>query len=248
MSNYHIFARYYDDLTKNIDYKKNSEYYCGLIEKFYGKKGILLDLACGTGSLSEEMARRDFDVIAVDISQEMLSVALDKKYDSGLSIQYICQDMTKLDMYGTIDVTICALDSLNHLADLAEVKSVFEKVSLFAENDGLFIFDMNTPYKHKNILSNNTYTYETKDVFCVWENEQDEGNKIKINLTFFEENEGVYHRFDEFFFENAYEQDEIDRLLIETGFEILAHYDYFSSECVHNTSERITYVARKISR
>ena len=109
MSGYGNFAHYYDILTGNISYKDRAAYFDMLIKKHGGKKNLLLDLACGTGSLSEEMCRLGYDVIAVDGSEEMLNEALDKKFDSGLNIQYLCQDMTKLDMFGTIDVTICLM-------------------------------------------------------------------------------------------------------------------------------------------
>jgi len=133
MSHYSAFARYYDELTANINYKKRAEYFNEIIKKFKTTQGnILLDLACGTGSISEEMAKLGYDVIGVDNSDEMLGIALNKKFDSNLHIQYLCQDMRQLDMYGTIDVTICALDSLNHLENINDVKEVLKKVSLFA--------------------------------------------------------------------------------------------------------------------
>ena len=248
MTSYTKFAQYYDILTSNIDYKQHSQYYDSLIKRFRGKKGILLDLACGTGSLSEEMAKLGYDVIGVDYSQDMLSVAIDKKVNSGLPIQYICQDMCELDMYGTIDVTICALDSLNHLADIESVKRAIQHVSLFSEPEGLFIFDMNTLYKHQNILANNTYVYDTEKVYCVWENELIEDSTVEINLTFFEKKNDVYKRYDEVFCERAYSQQEIDAILSDCGFEILAHYDYFTNNEVKDDSERITYVARKVKK
>lgn len=246
MTSYTKFAQYYDILTSNIDYKIHSQYYDNLIKHYGGKKGILLDLACGTGSLSEEMAKLGYDVIGVDYSQEMLSMALNKKFDSGLPIQYLCQDMCELDMYGTIDVTICALDSLNHLEDIESVKRAIKRVSLFCEMDGLFIFDMNTPYKHQNILADNTYVYDTENVYCIWENEVKNDNIVEISLTFFEKENNEYKRFDEVFCERAYSQNEIDRIINDCGFEILAHYDYFTEDEVKPNSERITYVARKV--
>ena len=125
MSRYSAFARYYDELTANIDYKKRGEYFHSIIKRFKTTKdNILLDLACGTGSISEVMAGLGYDVIGVDYSEEMLGIAMDKKFDSGLDIQYICQDMRELDLYGTVDVTVCALDSINHLAGLDDVKKV----------------------------------------------------------------------------------------------------------------------------
>lgn len=100
MSGYNVFARYYDDLTRNIDYRKRAEYFHEIIRKFKTtENNILLDLACGTGSISEEMSKLGYDVIGVDNSQEMLGIALDKKFDSGLNIQYLCQDMRNIDMF-----------------------------------------------------------------------------------------------------------------------------------------------------
>ena len=160
MSGYSAFARYYDELTANIDYKRRGEYFHGIIQRFKTtKENILLDLACGTGSISEVMAGLGYDVIGVDNSDEMLGIALDKKFDSGADIQYLCQDMRKLDMFGTVDITLCALDSINHLESLDDIRKVFEGVAFFSEQEGLFIFDVNTPYKHREILANNTFTY-----------------------------------------------------------------------------------------
>lgn len=247
MTSYSKFAEFYDTLTDNINYLEHAEYYHSIIEKFDGVKGILLDLACGTGSLSEEMAKLEYDVIGVDLSQEMLSIALNKKYDSGLPIQYLCQDMCKLDMYGTVDITICALDSLNHLPNITSVKRAVERVSLFSNPNGLFIFDLNTPYKHEFILGNNTFVYDTEKVYCVWENTYFEENKtVEIYLNFFEKKGDVYYRYNESFSENAYTIDEIDNILIETGFEVLAHFDYLTKNKPHDKSEKITYIARKV--
>ena len=186
MSGYSAFARYYDELTANIDYKKRGEYFHSIIQRFKTtKENILLDLACGTGSISEVMAGLGYDVIGVDNSDEMLGIALDKKFDSGLDIQYLCQDMRKLDMFGTVDITVCALDSINHLASIDDVRKVFENVAFFSEQDGLFIFDVNTPYKHREILANNTFTYETENVYCVWENTLDPDTlEVRMALEF----------------------------------------------------------------
>ena len=162
-SNYNFFSYYYDKLTQNVNYQKRAQYFQKVIEKYLGEeKCILLDLACGTGSLSEEFAKMGYDVIGVDYSEEMLNIALDKKFDSGLNIQYLCQDMRNIDMFGTVKVTVCALDSINHLSSLEDIKKVFEKVSLFTEPGGIYIFDINTKYKHKKIFTaNNTPTFLT---------------------------------------------------------------------------------------
>jgi hypothetical protein len=155
--------------------------------------------------------------------------------------------MREIDMFGTIDVTICALDSINHLPSFDDVKKTFSKVSLFAEPDGLFIFDINTIHKHLNILADNTFTYETDDVFLVWENKLNKSNyDININLEFFERDGDKYYRSTENFIEKAYETSDIDNALIEAGFEILAHYDDDSFNPPNDNSQRIVIVARKI--
>ena len=249
MNGYGNFAYYYDILTANISYKDRAEYFDSLIKKHGGKKNILLDLACGTGSLSEEFSRMGYDVIGVDASETMLNEALDKKFDSGLNIQYLCQDMTKLDMFGTIDVTICALDSLNHLADVESIKKAVERVSLFCEPDGLFIFDINTPYKHKNVLGNNTFVYDMDEVYCVWQNTYSEDdNRVDIFLDMFEKQDnGCYKRYEECFSEIAPEISVIEQIVTSSGMEILAKYDYDSFLPVKENSEKIVYVARKFS-
>ena len=247
MSSYSKFALYYDILTTNIDYKAHADYYEKIIEKYSKGKGILLDLACGTGTLSELMARKGFDVIGVDYSQEMLSIALDKKFDSGLPIQYLCQDMCKLDMYGTIDVTICALDSLNHLDDIKSLKCAIERVSLFCEPNGLFIFDINTIYKHKNILADNTYIYDTEQVYCIWQNAyNDVNNSVDIDLTFFEKQDKTYTRFDESFSEQAYEVEEIKKICEDSGLEVIGIYDYLTENYYTQNSEKVTFITRKV--
>ncbi len=248
MSGYGNFAHYYDILTGNISYKDRAAYFDMLIKKHGGKKDLLLDLACGTGSLSEEMCRLGYDVIAVDGSEEMLNEALDKKFDSGLNIQYLCQDMTKLDMFGTIDVTICALDSLNHLPDLDAIKQTINRVSLFCEPGGLFIFDVNTPYKHKNVLGNNTFIYDMEDVYCVWQNTYtEEDNRVEMWLDFFEKQEnGSYERYDESFSEIAFDDAVIEKIVADSGMEIVGKYDYDTTEPTKADSEKIVYVAHKI--
>lgn len=249
MKGYNVFARYYDDLTANIDYKKRAEYFHAIIQKFKTtKENILLDLACGTGSISEQMARLGYDVIGVDYSEEMLGIAIEKKFDSGLPIQYLCQDMRTIDMFGTVDVTICALDSINHLSSAEDVKKVFQRVSLFAEPSGLFIFDVNTLYKHCEILADNTFTYETDKVYCVWENSLNRDTfEVKMNLEFFElEENGLYSRSSDCFSEKAYSTELLDKMLIDCGFEILARYGDDSFAPPTDTTQRIVYAVRKI--
>ncbi len=249
MAGYKSFSYFYDLLTENISYKKRAEYFDELIKRHGGKKNILLDLACGTGSLSEEMSRRGYDVIGVDNSEDMLNTAIEKKIENGLDIQYLCQDMTQLDMFGTIDVTICALDGINHLLNISDIERTFKRVSLFCEPEGLFIFDINTPYKHKNILGNNTFVYDMETVFCIWQNTYNgnDDNRVDMSLTFFEKlKNGMYERYEDEFSEIAFEEDIIDELLRKSGLKIAAKYDYDSFDPPKKDSEKLVYVTRKV--
>lgn len=249
MSGYSTFARFYDKLTANIDYQKRGEYFHKIIMKFKTtKENILLDLACGTGSISEVMAGLGYDVIGVDSSEEMLGIAMEKKFSSGSSIQYLCQDMCRLDMFGTVDVTICALDSINHLPSIKDVKKVFEDVAFFSELNGLFIFDVNTLYKHRKILADNTFTYEAEGIYCIWENTLDRAtDEVKMNLEFFEElDSGLYQRSSDSFSEKAYKESELEKVLEESGFEVLAKYGDDTFEAPTDNTQRIVYAARCI--
>ena len=160
MSLYGQFAEVYDLLTSDIDYKARAQGFDRLILAHGGFHGILLDLGCGTGTLTEELAALGYDAIGVDNSPDMLWKAQEKKMASGRDITYICQEMTELDLYGTIDAVVSALDSLNHLTDYGDFCAAIARAALFLHPDGVFVFDLNTPYKHQKILANNTFVYD----------------------------------------------------------------------------------------
>ena len=241
---YDTFARYYDELTANIDYHALAEYFDRLITRFGRGKGILLDLACGTGSLSVLLSEKGYDVIGTDASPEMLDIAFSKPHEG---VQYLCQDMTELDMFGTIDAAVCALDSLNHLESTDDLRAVFEKVALFMNPGGVFVFDVNTPYKHENVLADNTYVYETDDVFCVWENEYEGDGVTAIQLDFFGRDGDVYRRSSDDFTETAWARETIEELLEEAGFELCACYEYPTEDAPSQASEKLTFAARIVN-
>lgn len=246
MSRYGAFAEYYDSLTSNVSYDETTKYVADILDENGIKKGILLDLACGTGTMSVQMAKRGYEVIGIDNSPEMLSEAREKAYEAKEDILFLCQDMCNIDLYGTVECTICLLDSLNHLESEEELQAAFEGVSLFTVPGGLFIFDVNTQYKHKYVLGNNTFVYDNDDVYCVWQNEYDDESKtVEIFLDFFEEENGLYRRSSEYFTECAFSDEIIRRLLKEAGFSNVKAYGELSRNAPSETEERIFYVARK---
>lgn len=241
---YELFANYYDELMQNVDYQGRAEYIDKLIKQYKPNANLLVDLACGTGSMTVKFSEMGYDVIGVDISEEMLSKARDK---SDESILYLCQSMQQLDMYGTIDAFVCTLDSLNHIENREELCRALSRVALFLEHDGVFVFDMNTQYKHEKILGHNTFVYETDAVYCVWQNEYENGGKVNIALDFFEEQEnGSYERYCEDFTEIAYSYAEIEDILHGVGLRILAAYDDMTLTPPKKNSERIVFVTGKI--
>lgn len=250
MSQYNSFAWYYDSLTKNVDYQLIANRLDQLVERFGGQKGVLLELGCGTGSVCELMTQKNYDVIGIDTSEDMLNMAMDKKFESGSDIQYLRQDMTEIDMYGDIDVTISVLDCINHLPDKNAVQKTFNGVSRFASNNGLFIFDVNTIYKHREVLADNAFVYDLDGLFCSWQNEYNpEDDSVEIFLDFFEEQEnGLYERYEENFKEIALSEKDIEEMLAKSGFEVLGKYNDYTYEPINNKTERIVYVAKKISK
>ena len=240
---YNSFADFYDELMKDVDYHARAAYIDGIVKANKPDARLLVDLACGTGSLTLELDAMGYDVIGVDWSEEMLSRAREK---SDGSILYLCQSMQELDMYGTIDAFVCTLDSLNHINDRKQLILAFSRVSLFLEPDGVFVFDMNTPYKHEKILSDNSFVYETDNVFCVWRNEYAGDGRVDIALDFFEpQPDGSYQRYCEDFSETAYSVEETVRMLDEAGLKLIAVYDDMTREPPAGDSLRLVFVAGK---
>lgn len=244
MSGYRNFSQYYDNLTFNVDYKKRADYIQSVLSLYSHDWGLTLDLACGTGSLTLELKRRGVDIFGIDGSYEMLSQAMDKAYDEELQILFLCQQMEKLDLYGTIDTCICTLDSLNHITEKEKLQKVFDRVALFMNPDGTFVFDVNTVFKHQHILANNTFVYDTDSVYCVWQNSLKENNIVSIDLDLFEREGEAYHRSSEHFKERAYEIDELTKMLKQSGFEVEAVYHDMTTEPLRDDSDRAVFVAR----
>lgn len=243
---YDIFARFYDSLTENVGYKKRADYFCRLLSSCNEQKGILLDLACGTGTLSIEFAKRGYDVIGVDCSVGMLSEARRKCAEAGQNILLLCQNAAELDLYGTIDFAVCALDSINHFSGADEVQTAFDRLSLFMNKGGAFVFDVNTVYKHKNILADNSYIYDFDDVFCAWQNTLNDDMSVDISLDFFSPAQnGLWERSTEEFTERAYPLEELEKMLVKSGFSVSGIYDDLTLDPVGPDSERAVLLARK---
>lgn len=245
---YGVFSEFYDALTANVSYDTVSQVLSSLLTRYGKSRGLLLDLACGTGSVSVRLAKKGYEVIGVDLSPEMLSEAQNKAYSAGQNILFLCQDMTALDLYGTVDAAVCTLDGLCHLPNEESVFAALQKVSLFMNPGGVFLFDVNSVYKHRAVLGNNTFVYDTDDVYCVWQNTLlSDGVTVQMDLDFFEpvSDEGDYVRQSERFTERAYPRETLEAMLKKAGFTVLDVFDGYSEKPAQDTSERLLFAVRK---
>ena len=243
---YSSFAGVYDALTLNVDYKNRAEYIASILKDFNITDGLLLDLACGTGSLSVEFSKMGYEVIATDASPEMLMEAQTKAYDEEQSVMFLCQRMEETDLYGTVRAIVCALDSINHLESLDDLRKTFSTLKNFIDDGGIMIFDVNTIYKHQSVLGNNTFIYDEKNVYCVWQNRLLKDNRtVNINLDFFVKNDDVYQRFNENFCETAFSDEEITAMAEENGFRVVKRYSDLSCGGPKEDTERVYYVVRR---
>ena len=242
-SGYGDFAEAYDALTFNVPYDEIAEYYNGILCSLTkGKR--LLDMGCGTGNLTVRMAELGFDVIGQDASSEMLTIASAKSS----KIRWICQNMADTELAAPADAIISTLDSVNHLESAEEMERCFRAAANNLNKGGVFAFDVNTIFKHREILGSNTFVYDVDGVYCVWQNEfdpQDNGVNIELDL-FFEDDDGAYVRGYESFREAAVSEEELRCMLERSGFQIVEIWEYLTHSIPDDRSEKLMIVARKL--
>ena len=250
MEAYSGFAKVYDLFMDNIPYGEWTEYVKELFAEEGITDGILLDLGCGTGSVTELLAKAGFDMIGIDNSEEMLEIAMEKREESGLDILYLLQDMREFELYGTVKGVVSICDSMNYILEDEDLMEVFRLVHNYLDNEGIFIFDMNTMYKYEEILADNTFAEDREESSFIWENyydEEDEINQYDLAL-FVKEEDGRYRKYEETHLQRAYRQEDVEEMIRESGLELLHVYDAFSKEAPTEESERIYYVCRRPSR
>lgn len=241
MDCYNDFALVYDKLTDDIDYKQFVDFVHQIMLKHGKNINLVLELACGTGNMTRELTKKGYDVIGLDISPEMLNFAREKCPDNLL----LCQDMTDFELYGTVDSIVCLLDSVNYITDEDNLLKMFKLVHNYLEYDGLFIFDINSEYKLKKIIGDNTFVYNTEEIFYTWENEQ-ENDAVNFILNFFvKTDDGKFEKIQEFHTEKVYKLENLVKIIERAGLEFVASYADFKLENPTEKSERIFAVARK---
>lgn len=246
---YDDFAGLYEKL-QDVNYEAFADYIEEIFKSEDIKPELVLDLACGTGTLTCLLAKRGYDMIGIDASCEMLDIAREKAQSLGADILYLNQDMTDFELYGTVDAIICTLDGVNYLTEDKELEQMFSLAGNYLNPGGIMVFDINTEYKLSRILGNNTYVNEEKDIYYVWQNEYDEGERIcYFRLDFFEKQpDGSYHRSIEEQAERAYSLDEIRSAADKGGMKVSAIYDEFTLSPPQNESQRCFVVLRNDQR
>lgn len=250
MEAYSGFAKVYDLFMDNIPYEEWTDYVKELFAEEGVKDGILLDLGCGTGSVTELLAESGFDMIGIDNSEEMLEIAMEKREESGLDILYLLQDMREFELYGTVKGVVSICDSMNYILDDEDLLDVFKLVHNYLDNEGIFIFDMNTMYKYEQILADNTFAEDREESSFIWENyydEEEEINQYDLSL-FVQEKDGRYRKYEETHLQRAYEQQCVEELIKESGLELLHVYDAFTKDLPAEDSQRIYFVCRRPAR
>lgn len=249
---YDAIARVYDKLNADVDYKIWADFFEKCFDRYLSKHPeLVLDLACGTGRMTRELASRGYDMIGVDGSSDMLSEAMYSHNSDG--ILYLLQDMREFELYGTVDAVVCCLDSINYLLDVSDVEKTFSLVHNYLNPCGLFMFDINSPYKFEHVYADNAYVLEDEDedgraIYCGWQNDYDRKSGIcDFYLTLFEEKEdGSYVRSDEHQRERCYSLDTLKALLEKTGMEIIGVYSDFEMTPATTDDDRWYIVARAI--
>lgn len=247
MEQYTNFAKVYDLFMDNVPYDKWVEQIKDILYKENIKDGLICDLGCGTGAITERLANLGYDMIGIDNSYDMLDVAMEKKYASGHDILYLCQDMREFELYGTVRAIISRCDSLNYIRELSELKEVFAWVNNYLDPNGLFIFDMNTEYKYQNILGDNTFAEVREQASFIWENTYDIDKRInEYDLNLFIKLEGDnYKKFEERHVQKAYTFDEILSAIDSSNMVLEKYLDADTYGDVSEKTERILFVARE---
>lgn len=257
MEAYTSFAAVYDTFMDNVPYEEWGEYIHGMLCKYGVEDGIVLDLGCGTGTMTEILAGYGYDMIGVDNSEDMLELAMEKRIESGHDILYLLQDMREFELYGTVRAVVSVCDSVNYVTEPGELEEVFRLANNYLDPRGIFLFDFNTDYKYREIMGDCTIAEDRGECSFIWDNyyyENEQINEYDLTLFIQEKNPDetqsdqmpqLYRKYKETHYQRGYTLKEIQVLLEKAGLVFEAAYDVDSKEEPSDTSERICVIARE---
>ena len=244
MNSYETLSAYYDRFTEDVGYAGWADFFERVFAREGVQPGLILDLACGTGSLTRLLADRGYEMIGADASPDMLMQAMQNTMDCDPRPLFLNQRMEDLDLYGTVDVCLCCLDSINYVTDPDTLQKAFERVHLFLEpKTGLFVFDVNTPEKFARI-DGNAYVREDEDVFCVWQAAVEDG-LCAYQFDIFERDGEAWTRAQETHEERVYPLEQLAAMLERAGFSDIKTYGDQSFSSVRGGEDRVYFTARK---
>ncbi len=261
---YSDFAAVYDNLMDNIPYDDWFKYLHGLLTDYDIKSGIVAELGCGTGTITELMSASGYDMIGIDNSESMLDIANSKKEKNNSSSLYLCQDMREFELYGTVSACISICDSINYITDENELLTVFKLVNNYLDPNGLFIFDFNTRHYYKDVVADATIAEDRDDISFIWDNFYDEENDInELSLSLFikerksdyfsnetlqseiKENDNLYRKYEELHLQRGYTLSEIKYLIEKSGLKYIKAYNAFTKNPADESCERIYVIAQE---
>lgn len=260
MEAYQDFSYVYDEFMDETPYDEWCERIDALIKK-YGvsdakrgaeevldsERNLVVDLGCGTGTLTELMYQKGYDMIGVDNSEAMLGIAMDKRVESQSEILYLLQDMRELELYSTVGTVISVCDSVNYILEEEELEQVFSLVNNYLYPGGIFIFDFNTEYKYREVIGDTTIAENREDCSFIWDNYYDEESGInQYDVTVFvKEEEELFRRFTETHYQRGYTAEQITGLLKKAGLTLVEISDADTNGPIRAQSERVLVVAKE---
>lgn len=248
MEAYTGFASVYDTFMDNVPYDEWCAYLIRVLKENGIEDGLILDLGCGTGELTMRLAEAGYDMIGVDLSDQMLQIAREKQERRlpDMEILYLMQDMREFELYGTVRAVICACDSLNYILEEEELLEVFRLVNNYLDPGGLFIFDMNTRYKYETLMGDQIFAENREECSFIWENNWYPEEEInEYDLTLFVQDGDCYRKYQELHDQRAYSVEKVRELLVEAGMKVEAVYDAYTEKMPAEDSERVLFMARE---
>ena len=247
MDAYTGFAEVYDLFMDQVPYEKWSRRITEILKEYGIPDGLVLDLGCGTGSMTELLADAGYDMIGVDAYEEMLELAYEKRAESGHDILYLLQDMREFELYGTVRAIVSVCDSLNYITEEEELLHVFRLVRNYLDPDGVFFFDMNTIYKYSKMLGETTIAENREECSFIWENYYDPEEQLnQYDLTLYiRDEDDRYTRFEETHIQKAYALERVLELLQQAGMKAEQIFDSDTGKEVTDTTGKFCIAARK---
>lgn len=252
MEAYTNFAEVYDTFMDNVPYEEWADYLQDILKEYKIEDGLVLELGCGTGSMTELLTGRGFDMIGVDNSADMLELAMEKRTKSGHDILYLLQDMREFELYGTVRAIVSVCDCINYVTEEEELEQVFRLVNNYLDPQGIFVFDFNTEYKYKQILGDRVIAEAREDCSFIWDNYYDEEEEInEYELTLFVQEgkeQDLYRRYQEVHYQKAYTLSQIKMYLEKAGLKFVKAYDAYTKDRPLSDSERICVIAQECGK